>query len=62
MSDLPTWFRIALLSALVLILIGVIVADIESTDYEAQALALALVGVVGTAIGSDLLKRGGKNE
>jgi hypothetical protein len=60
---LPQWFRLALISLLALTLIGVILADYRSDGYEAQTLALALVGVVGTALGSDKFRnKGGKGE
>lgn len=58
----PLWYRLSLVSLLTLILIGVVVADIRSRGYEAQTLALALVGAIGTTLGSDRFRKGGKGE
>lgn len=58
----PLWFRLGVLALLTFLLIGVIVADIVSSDYEASATALALVGVIGAGIAADQLKKGGGGE
>ena len=55
---MPLWFRIVVIGTLLLILVGVIVADIQSADFEAQTTALALVGVIGAGIAADQLKKG----
>lgn len=57
---LPPWFRIFTISLLALTLLGVIVADARSNGYEAQTLSLALVAVIGAALGSDGFRTGGK--
>lgn len=62
MTVVPLWFRLGLLALLTLILIGVVLADIASKDYEAQATALALIGVIGAGIAADQLKKGKGDE
>jgi hypothetical protein len=61
-NDLPLWFRITVLSILIVCLVAVLVADMNSDTYEAQATALALVGVIGAAIAADQLKKGGGDQ
>lgn len=57
---MPTWFKPMILTLLVLILIGVIVLDFVSTDFEAQAIELALIGAVGAGVADTAIgKRGG---
>lgn len=58
----PLWFRLGLLTLLTLTLIGVLVADYRSPDFEAQTTALALIGVIGAGVGIDQLRKGGKDE
>lgn len=58
MRDLPLWFRLAVLSVLVLLLVGVFIADWTIDGYDASPAELALIGVIGTAVGLDQLRRG----
>lgn len=60
--DYPQWVRTIVLLSLVGVLVGVIIADARSTAYDAGTTALALVGVIGTAIGFDQLRKGGKDD
>lgn len=62
MSDLPLWFRVTILSILVLALLGVLIADARSRDFDAGPTAIALITVIGGAIGLDVLRRGGSSE
>jgi len=56
--DLPLWFRLAVLSVLVVLLVGVFVADWTIAGYDASPAELALIGVIGAAVGLDQLRRG----
>lgn len=62
MRDLPLWFRLAVLTVLLLLLIGVFVADWTIDGYDASPSELALIGVIGTAVGLDQLRRGGNDK
>lgn len=57
---MPTWFRATVLTVLLLALLGVIVLDFESRDFEAQATALALIGVIGTMSAGGSRSSGGE--
>ncbi|HEY3570140.1 MAG TPA: hypothetical protein VGP73_19565 [Thermoanaerobaculia bacterium] len=59
MRDLPLWFRLAVLTVLVVLLIGIFIADWTIDGYDASPTELALIGVIGVAIGADQLRRGG---
>jgi hypothetical protein len=56
--DLPLWFRLAVLTVLVLLLVGVTVADWTIAGYDASPTELALIGVIGVAVGADQLRKG----
>lgn len=58
MRDLPLWFRLAVLSTLVVLLVGVFVADWTIDGYDASPSELALIGVIGAAVGLDQLRKG----
>lgn len=59
MHDLPLWFRIAVLSVLVVLLVGLFIVDANNPGFDASISELALIGVIGTAIGLDQLRKGG---
>lgn len=59
MRDLPLWFRMAILTVLLLLLVGVFIADWTRDGYDAAPTELALIGVIGTAVGLDQLRKGG---
>lgn len=53
-SDLPLWLRASIVAVLTLLLVGSVVADIYVAGYAAsggQFITLALIGLVGAAIG-----------
>lgn len=56
--DIPLWFRLAVLTVLVLLLVGVFVADWTVDGYDAAPTELALIGVIGAAVGLDQLRKG----
>lgn len=60
-GDIPLWFRLAVLTVLVLLLVGIFVADWTVDGYDAAPTELALIGVIGAAVGLDQLRRGGGN-
>ena len=62
MSDYPLWFRVTVISVLVAALVGVLIADARSRDFDAGATAIALISVIGAAIGLDRLRRGGADQ
>lgn len=62
MRDLPLWFRLAVLTLLLLLLVAVFIADWTIDGYDASPSELALIGVIGTAVGLDQLRRGGNDK
>jgi len=62
MRDLPLWFRLAVLTVLLMLLVGVFVADWTIDGYDASPSELALIGVIGAAVGLDQLRRGGNDK
>lgn len=62
MRDLPLWFRIAVLTVLLVLLVGVFIADWTIDGYDASPSELALIGGISAAVGLDQLRRGGGND
>lgn len=57
-TDLPLWFRVTVVSILVVLLVSNVLLDIIVSDYEGQATSLMLGGIIGTTLGVDKLLRG----
>lgn len=57
-KDLPLWFRVLAIGALVATLIAHILIDAFRDDYDGAATSLMLGGIVGTALGLNEYLRG----
>lgn len=57
-TDLPIWFRVAAIGALVMLLAAHIIIDIFVDTYEGNSTSLMLGGIVGTALGLNEFLRG----
>lgn len=60
MSDIPLWLRVFVIVVLLVLVAGVIAADIFVADYEGLSTMLTIAGLLGGALGlNEVIRRGG---